>query len=91
MFEEESEIADEVVDSPQRWKAKRRAALVLSILRGQTSAAEAARKHGLTVGQVEEWRELFVIGVENAVRYEKPIRRGSSAMPPPARTRAAAR
>ena len=32
----------------QRWTAKRRAALVLSILRGETSAKEAARKHGLT-------------------------------------------
>jgi transposase-like protein len=61
-------MADEVVDSPQRWTAKRRAALVLSLLRGETSAAEAARKHGLTVAQVEEWRELFLLGAENALR-----------------------
>jgi transposase-like protein len=61
-------MADEVGNTPQRWTAKRRAALVLSLLRGETSAAEAARKHGLTVAQVEEWRELFLMGAENALR-----------------------
>ena len=38
---------EDVVETPQRWTARRRAALVLSLLRGETSAAEAARKHGL--------------------------------------------
>ena len=32
----------------QRWTAKRRAALVMSILRGETTVVEAARKHDLT-------------------------------------------
>ena len=41
----------------KRWTAKRRSALVLSILRGETSVQEAARKHGLTVAEVEEWKE----------------------------------
>lgn len=59
---------EELVETPQRWTARRRAALVLSLLRGETSAAEAARKHGLTVAQVEEWRELFLAGVENGLR-----------------------
>jgi transposase-like protein len=61
-------MADETMDEVQRWTAKRRAALVLSILKGETSAAEAARKHGLTVAQVEEWRESFLLGAENALR-----------------------
>ena len=38
------------------------------MLRGETSAAEAARKHGLTMAQVEEWRELFLAGAENGLR-----------------------
>jgi transposase-like protein len=59
---------EELVETPQRWTARRRAALVLSLLRGETSAAEAARKHGLTVAQVEEWRELFLAGAENGLR-----------------------
>jgi hypothetical protein len=29
---------------------------------------QAARKHGLTVGQVEEWREVCLLGAENALR-----------------------
>ncbi len=60
-------MASERDATPQRWTAKRRAALVLSLLKGETSAAEAARKHGLTVGQVEEWREVFLLGAENAL------------------------
>ena len=52
----------------QRWTAKRRAALVLSLLRGETTAADAARRHGLKVAEVEEWRERFLLGAENALR-----------------------
>ncbi len=29
---------------------------------------EAARKHGLTVAEVEEWKEKFLLGAENALR-----------------------
>ena len=59
-------------DSPRRWTAKRRAALVLSILRGETSVAEAARQQGLTVAEVEEWRERFLTSAENGLR-SKPL------------------
>ena len=38
----------EIPEDVKRWTAKRRSALVLSILRGETSAQEAARAHGLT-------------------------------------------
>ena len=60
----EEQRADEV----QRWTAKRRAALVISLLKGETTAAEAARQHGLKVGEVEEWRDRFLLGAENALR-----------------------
>src|ERR1700677_1828802 len=52
----------------QRWTAKRRAALVVSLLKGETTAAEAARRHGLKVAEVEEWRDRFLLGAENALR-----------------------
>ncbi len=58
----------ELAEAPQRWTAKRRMALVLSLLRGETSPPEVARKHGLTVAQVEEWQEAFLAGAENALR-----------------------
>jgi hypothetical protein len=37
----------------QRWTAKRRATLVISLLKGETTAAEAARRHGLKLAEVE--------------------------------------
>lgn len=61
-------MADETPDPIQRWTAKRRTALVLSLLKGETSVAEAARQHGLTVAEVEEWRDRFLLGAENALR-----------------------
>ena len=61
-------MANEPDDSIQRWTAKRRAALVLSILKGETSVAEAARKHGLTVAEVEDWQERVLLAAENARR-----------------------
>jgi transposase-like protein len=52
----------------QRWTAKRRAALVLAILKGETTAVEAARKHDLTVADIESWRDTFLLAAENALR-----------------------
>lgn len=52
----------------QRWTAKRRAALVVSIMKGETSVAEAARQHGLKVSEIEDWQEKFMLAAENALR-----------------------
>jgi transposase-like protein len=52
----------------QRWTAKRRAALVISLLKGETTTAEAARRHGLKVAEVEDWRDRFLLGAENGLR-----------------------
>ena len=52
----------------QRWTSKRRVALGLSIVKGETSVAEAARKHGLKVSEIEDWKERFLLGAENALR-----------------------
>ena len=61
-------MAEQPDDSIQRWTATRRVALVVSLLKGETSVAEAARKHGLTVAEVEDWRDRFLLGAENALR-----------------------
>ncbi len=48
-----------------KWQTKdgrSRAALVLSLLKGETTAAEAARRHGLKVAEVEEWARTFSVG-----------------------------
>ena len=52
----------------ERWTAKRRASLILSIFKGETSVAEAARRHGLTVVEIEDWRDRFLLGAENVLR-----------------------
>jgi len=52
----------------QRCTAKRRVALVVSILKGETTPAKAAGKHGLTVGEIEDWRDKFLLGADNALR-----------------------
>lgn len=51
-----------------RWTAKKRCALILSILKGETTPQEAARKHDLTVAELEEWKEKFLAAAENALR-----------------------
>ena len=61
-------MASEHDEIRKRWTAKRRVALIVEILRGDTSMAEAARKHGLTVAELEDWRERFLAGAENALR-----------------------
>ena len=61
-------MATEATEPIGRWTAKRRVALVVSILTGETSVAETARAHGLTVAEVEDWREKLLVGAENALR-----------------------
>jgi len=61
-------MAEEIPEDIQRWTSERRAALVLSILKGETLVQEAARKHGLTVAEIEDWKERFLLAAENALR-----------------------
>ncbi len=61
-------VEDQEKDDVQRWTTKRKAALVLSIVKGDTSIQEAARQHGLTVAEIEDWKERFFLGAENALR-----------------------
>jgi hypothetical protein len=65
---EEGAMAAESNDPIERWAAKQRVTLVVSILKGETSVAEAARTHALTVAEVEDWRDKFLLGAENALR-----------------------
>jgi transposase-like protein len=61
-------MSEDKENGTQRWTAKRRVALVLTILRGETTSQEAARQHGLTVAEIEDWKEKFLSGAENALR-----------------------
>ncbi len=57
--------SDETIE---RWTAKQRAALVLKVLKRETSVTEAARQHGLKVAEVEHWHEQYLREAENGLR-----------------------
>jgi transposase-like protein len=52
----------------KRWTARRKAALVLQIIQGKTTVAEASRSFDLAPSQIEEWVEEGKRGMENALR-----------------------
>jgi transposase-like protein len=56
----------------KRWTAKRKAALVMDIIQGKTSIAEASRAFDLPPSEIEEWVEEGKRGMENALRA-KPL------------------
>jgi transposase-like protein len=64
----EKTVADLEKDDIQRWTTKRKAALVLSIIKGETSVQQAARQHGITVAELEDWKERFLLAAENTLR-----------------------
>ena len=55
-------------DEIKRWTARRKASVVMDIIKGKTTAAELARTHDLTVGEVEQWIEDFVSMGTEALR-----------------------
>ena len=52
----------------KRWTAKRKSALVLDIIQGKTTVAEASRTYDLSPSEVESWVEDGRRGMENALR-----------------------
>ncbi len=44
----------------KRWTSRRKAEIVTEILKGKTTASEAARTHDLTIGEVEQWKADFI-------------------------------
>ncbi len=70
-------------DSIKRWAAKRKTALVVEIIQGMTTVAEASRAYDLSPSEIEGWVEDAKRGMENALRanpleireqYEKQLK-----------------
>lgn len=70
-------------DAIKRWTAKRKAALVVEIIQGKTTVAEASRSYDLSPSEIEGWVEDAKRGMENALRanlldirdqYEKQLK-----------------
>ncbi|KGH11490.1 DUF1153 domain-containing protein [Comamonas thiooxydans] len=60
-----STLMDEEI---KRWTAKRKTALVLEIIQGKTSVAEASRSYDLPPSEIESWAEDGRKGMENALK-----------------------
>jgi transposase-like protein len=52
----------------QRWTAARKAALVLDVVKGKATPADLARRHDLTVGEVESWVQTFLESGKEGLR-----------------------
>ena len=59
-------------DDIKRWTAKRKTTLILDIIQGKTTVAEASRAYDLAPSEIEEWVEEGKKGMENALRT-KPL------------------
>lgn len=59
-------------DDIKRWTAKRKAALVMEIIQGKTTVAQASRSFDLQPSEIEEWVDEAKRGMENALRT-KPL------------------
>jgi Protein of unknown function (DUF1153) len=57
-----------IPDEIQRWTARRRMALVFSILKGEMTEEDGARRHGLTVAEIDDWKERVMLAAHNALR-----------------------
>ena len=52
----------------KRWTAKRKKALVIEIIQGETTVAEASRSFDLSPSEIEGWVEDAMRGMENSLR-----------------------
>ena len=76
-------ISGPLEDGIKRWTAKRKSALVIEIVRGKTTVAEASRSYDLAPSEIENWMDDTRKGMENALKanpldvrqqYEKQLR-----------------
>ena len=75
-------MSSQMNEENKRWSAKRKSALVMEIIQGKTTVAEASLQFDLTPSELESWVEQAKAGMENALRakpqdvrqqYEKQI------------------
>ena len=52
----------------QRWTAKRKAELILELIRGTKKLVDVCREHDLKQSEVEAWMETFLQGGEKSLK-----------------------
>ena len=55
-------------DSIKRWTAKRKTALVIEIIQGKTTVAEASRAFDLPASELQQWVDEGKRGIDDALR-----------------------
>ena len=67
----------------KRWTARRKSALILEIIQGNTTVAGASRQFDLTPSEIQDWLDQGKPGMENALKakpedvreqYEKQLK-----------------
>lgn len=58
----------EMDEEIKRWTAKRKSALVMEIIQGKKTVAEASRQFDLAPSEIEDWVDQAKAGMENALR-----------------------
>ncbi|WP_230470296.1 DUF1153 domain-containing protein [Lujinxingia vulgaris] len=61
-------MSEELPEDIKRWTSKRRTALVLQIIRGETTVNEAARQYDLKPSEIEQSYETFLDAGENGLK-----------------------
>lgn len=56
----------------QRWTAKKKADIVLQILRQSATIIDVARQNDLTPSEVQRWIDTFVKGGEQSLKAKAP-------------------
>ena len=76
-------MSDTMTEAVKRWTAKRKSALVVEIIQGKTTVAEASRTYDLAPSEIESWVDDAKKGMENALKtnpldvrqeYEKQLK-----------------
>ena len=71
------------VEPIKRWTARRKSALILEIIQGKTTVAEASRQYDLTPSEIQDWIDQGKAGMDNALKakpedvreqYEKQLK-----------------
>ncbi|AJK47062.1 transposase [Burkholderia plantarii] len=65
---DEKTMSTKMDEDIKRWTAKRKSALVMDIIQGKTTVAEASRNYDLSPSEVENWVDDGKRGMENALR-----------------------
>ena len=52
----------------QRWTAKRKTAVVMEVLKGQSTGVDACRKYGIKQSELDAWTARFLESGENGLK-----------------------